>query len=74
MHCKACDKALSDFECTRKIVNNDGMAEYPDLCNNCFKASGLRSMVVVVERQDLPTDVDVYDEVGVFEFLSGEEF
>lgn len=34
MHCRACDKLLSDKETNRKQGE-----EYPDLCNNCFGES-----------------------------------
>lgn len=50
---------MSDFEATRKIVVDSGKVEYPDLCNSCFKASGLADIFPVVERHDLPHDHEV---------------
>lgn len=68
-HCAACDVNLSDFESTRKIVQSDGMIYYPDLCNTCFKSSGIASLSSVVERHDLSHHLDYmeefeYDEEG----------
>lgn len=51
--CAACDVNMNDFETTRKIVRTDGSIYYPDLCNTCFKASGLSQIVEVIERYDL---------------------
>lgn len=50
MHCRCCDKLLSDFESTRK---NADTGEYLDMCNKCFEESGLSSLVNLIERQDL---------------------
>jgi hypothetical protein len=58
MRCASCDKNLNDFESTRKIVREDNSVHYPDLCNNCFKISGL-SHNNVIERHDLLHEVDV---------------
>jgi len=58
MKCKACDALLSDFESTRKI---SGTSEYIDLCNRCFSASGVASVLPIQERADLQEDSDVYD-------------
>lgn len=58
MRCVSCDKKLSSFESTRKIVQEDGSVSYPDLCNNCFKASGIASSTVV-ERYDLIHELDI---------------
>lgn len=57
MKCCACDKLLSDFETTRKIVREEGKVEYPDMCNTCFKESGIWSMLPVIERTDLVHDI-----------------
>lgn len=59
MRCKACNSGMSDFEATRKIVTDSGKIEYPDLCNRCFKESGLGDIFPVVERHDLSHDYDV---------------
>jgi len=52
-HCVSCDKILSDFEATRKIENTEGVVSYPDLCNRCFRESGVGTFTRVIERQDL---------------------
>jgi len=58
MRCKACDKALTDFEATRKFTNS---CEYVDLCSDCF--SHLKDLDVD-ERPELqkewerPTQID----------------
>ena len=62
MHCKACDKNMSDFESTRKIIHNDGKIEYPDLCNTCFKESGISNSINVVERSDLSHEIDISED------------
>lgn len=60
--CVACDKNLSDFESTRKIIHDDGKVIYPDLCNHCFSSSDLKHNNQVVERSDLATEMDVSDD------------
>lgn len=59
MKCVCCDKLLSDFEATRKIVREDNSVYYPDMCNNCFKLSALSSKHNVVERYDLIHEIDI---------------
>jgi hypothetical protein len=70
MRCTACDKNLNDFEATRKIINEEGKVHYPDLCNTCFKESGIGNYSNVVERQDLnhydDIDNDYPDEDGEY--------
>ena len=61
--CVACDRNLNDFESTRKVVHDNGSTEYPDLCNSCFKESGLGNVANVVERQDLNHYEDIDDEI-----------
>jgi hypothetical protein len=56
MHCTACDRNLSDFESTRKDENT---GQYLDLCNTCYKASGIGNVVPVAERFDLAHEDDV---------------
>ena len=68
MRCKACDKLLSDFEATRKIVYSDNTVEYPDLCNNCFEPSVFVGNSAVVERDDLADIEDIEIESEVFFF------
>lgn len=53
MKCTCCNKTLSDFESTRKL---DG--KYLDMCNTCFKESGLNSVEGVEERKDLSHLID----------------
>lgn len=65
--CIACDANLSNFESTRKIIHITGKIEYPDLCNTCFKVSGLGSQVNVIERSDLSHDMDISDDGEYFE-------
>ena len=67
--CIACDKNLNDFESTRKIERSDGSIEYPDLCNTCFKETGLGNEVIVIERNDLNhyEDIDgIGNEVDIY--------
>jgi len=58
-HCVACDKNLSDFESTRKIEHDNGSVEYLDLCNGCFKVSGLTVGYNIIERNDLSHEDDI---------------
>lgn len=55
MHCKACDKLLSDFEATRKYA--DGT--FVDLCKRDFDS--IAHLVKVVEREDLRTEQPIDD-------------
>ena len=61
-HCIACDVLLSDYEATRKIVRVDGSIEYPDLCNTCYKESGVGNFVTTVTRDDLYHNEDIEEE------------
>jgi len=54
--CYACDANLSNYEATRKIIQPDGKAHYPDLCNKCYSSTDLASFTQVIERHDLSTD------------------
>ena len=62
MRCRACDVLLNDFESTRKIVYEDGKVDYPDLCNVCYKETGIRVGTFVIERQDLNYIEDITDD------------
>lgn len=62
MKCVSCDKILHDFETTRKIEREDKSIYYPDLCNVCFKHSGLSSIANVIEREDLAHQEDLEEE------------
>lgn len=59
--CYACNKNLSDYETTRKIIRSDGTVSYPDLCNYCFIQSDLADVTQIVERIDLKDDTDSED-------------
>ena len=48
MRCYCCDKALSDFESTRKSV---ATGNYLDMCNKCY--STIKEDLVAEERYDL---------------------
>jgi len=54
MRCLACNKALNDYEATRKFFDSQ---EYIDLCNHCFY-SGVNDQVNFEERQDLEESSD----------------
>ena len=48
MRCYCCDKALSDFESTRKSV---ATGDYLDMCNKCY--STIKEDLHAEERYDL---------------------
>ena len=57
MRCKACDKALSEFEAVRKSKDT---GEFVDLCNECY--GYVRDDVQVIENYsllNLQDDVDI---------------
>lgn len=68
--CVACDANLNDFESTRKIIYEDGKIEYPDLCNTCYKETGLGEETVVIERHDLNHTEDITDDG--YDYYDGE--
>lgn len=49
MRCLACNKALTDYEATRRFSESK---EFVDLCNHCFY-SGVSDEVNFDERNDL---------------------
>jgi hypothetical protein len=59
VRCKACDKNLTSFESTRKIVYEDDSVEYIDLCNHCYKTIEIEEIADVVNRYDLLHEVDI---------------
>lgn len=67
--CVACDCNLSDYESTRKIEEPDGKIVYPDLCNKCFKSSGLEKISNVFDRDDLIhiEDISTTDFINIFD-------
>lgn len=56
MHCRACNKLLSDYESTRK---NAVTGQYLDLCKVCFE--DIKPFVKVIDRKDLITEADLDD-------------
>ena len=67
MRCQACNKALNDFESTRKSVTT---GEYVDLCNHCFH--NVENDIETVVREDLRDECD--DEVLEIDDLEGDIF
>jgi hypothetical protein len=58
MRCLACNKALNDFESTRKSATT---GEYVDLCNQCFH--NVEQDIESLEREDLRNEEDVEDAI-----------
>lgn len=56
MRCKACDKALSEFESVRKSKDT---GEFVDLCNDCY--GHVRDDMEVIENYSLINLQDVVD-------------
>jgi hypothetical protein len=67
MRCQACNKALNDFESTRKSVTT---GEYVDLCNHCFH--DVENDIETVVREDLRDECD--DDVLELDDLEGDIF
>jgi hypothetical protein len=67
MRCQACNKALNDFESTRKSVTT---GEYVDLCNHCFH--DVENDIETVVREDLRDECD--DDVLELDDLEGDLF
>lgn len=72
MRCYSCDRALNDYESTRKSVTT---GEYMDLCNKCIKDV----VIATIDREDLEDTGFVsiyedpsYDELGVFVEHTGQ--
>jgi len=57
MRCIACNKALNDYEATRKSATT---GEYLDLCNNCFH--NIDQDVEAIIRPELLDESSVEDE------------
>ena len=57
MRCLACNKALNDFESTRKSATT---GEYVDLCNHCFH--NVEQDIESIVREDLRDEESVEDE------------
>ena len=67
MRCQACNKALNDFESTRKSATT---GEYVDLCNHCFH--DVENDIETVVREDLRDECD--DDVLEIDDLEGDIF
>lgn len=57
MHCRACDKLLSEYQSTLK---NAVTGEYFDLCKGCFE--DIKPFVKVIDRKDLISEADLDDD------------
>ena len=68
MRCLACNKALNDFEATRKSATS---GEFVDLCNHCFH--NVEQDLETVVREDL-RDEESYDEDIELDNLEGDIF
>ena len=68
MRCLACNKALNDFEATRKSATS---GEFVDLCNHCFH--NVEQDLETVVREDL-RDEESYDEDIELDDLEGDIF
>jgi hypothetical protein len=68
MRCLACNKALNDFESTRKSATT---GEYVDLCNHCFH--NVEQDIESLEREDLRNEDNVEDTLEVND-LQGDLF
>ena len=53
MRCCCCNKALSDYEATRKSVQT---GDFLDMCNKCY--GSISGEVLALERTDLRHDED----------------
>jgi len=56
MRCRACDKALTEFESTRKSAST---GEFIDLCNDCFKH--VKEDMYCIENPNLESIHDLMD-------------
>lgn len=68
MRCLACNKALNDYEATRKSATT---GEYLDLCNHCFH--NVDQEVNAISRPDLENEEDFEDTVELDD-LTGDLF
>lgn len=56
MRCRSCDRALTDYEATRKGAIT---GEYLDLCDDCFEP--IAHEVAVIARHDLNNDLEALE-------------
>lgn len=66
MRCLACNKALNDFEATRKSSTT---REYVDLCNHCFH--NVEQDIESIVREDL-RDEESYEDDDELDDLQGD--
>lgn len=59
MRCICCNRALSDFEATRRHAETK---EFLDMCNACFAAVDETVHIPHIDRKDLLQESDTYDE------------
>jgi len=57
MRCKACDKALTDYEATRKSITTH---EFLDLCNACY--SYIKEDVYAIDN---PDNINIHDVIDI---------
>ena len=62
MRCIACNKALSDFESTRKSAIS---GEYLDMCNDCYFYT--ENDIDTIDREDLRSESDYIMESQEYE-------
>lgn len=68
MRCLACNRALNDYESTRKSA---ATGEYLDLCNGCFH--NVEQDINAVTRPDL-LDEESFDDEVELDDLQGDLF
>ena len=59
MHCRACDKLLTEYQATLK---NAVTGQYMDLCKVCLE--DIKPFVKLIDRKDLITEADLDDEAN----------
>ena len=57
MHCRACDRLLTEYQATLK---NAVTGQYMDLCKVCLE--DIKPFVKLIDRKDLITEADLDDE------------
>ena len=65
MRCYCCNKALSDYEATRKSVQT---GQFLDMCNKCY--GSISSEVLSIERTDLRHE----DEEEEFQDMKNDDY
>ena len=67
MRCYCCNKALSDYEATRKSVST---GNFLDMCNKCY--GSISDDVLSIDRSDLrhESDDEEFHDMGNEDFLT----